>query len=169
MIERLRNSSAHHVALFSFAAILVLLPTTLGAQEGQKAGNQFELTPSIGYQFGGEYAFVDGSFGFTEFNVESSESWGLTFGIPIGRSFQIELMYLNQDTEIEIKKGIGQLLDNQAEFEFYHVGFVWQNNLGQVRPFLVASAGVTRIEPGLTQFDAQTEPSASIVTLPSAC
>lgn len=162
MFETLLNARRLTVVLPAITVILLLLPNSLSAQSSRTAGNQFELTPSAGFQFGGSYEFDDPEYGFTEYGVKSSESWGLTFGIPVGRQFQIELMYLLQDTELEIERGVGVLLDDQAKFEFYHVGFLWQGNQGQIRPFFVVSAGATQIDPGLTQFSAQTEPSASI-------
>ena len=137
----------------------LLLAFALPAHAQKKT---FELTPSIGYQWSADVAYNDLDFGFTKVEPDQSESYGLTFDIPITRNLQVELLVLRQDTELEITEGFGQFDPNDIELTYYHAGVLWQGTLGQVRPFVVGTAGITRFEPGLTRFRTQEEFSIGV-------
>ena len=144
-------------------AALLLLPVAAAAQNNAKrVGNNVELTPFLGFVFGGEYEYIDRDFGFTRVEIDESESYGLALDIPVGRSFQVELFYTNQDSNLDITEGIGDLDPDDVELETFHAGVLWQSAAGQVRPFGVLTAGVTKISPGLLEIDSDYQPSVGI-------
>ena len=151
---------AHRTAAFALISLFLLVAVPLSAQS--RLGSSVELSPSVGFQFGGEYEYDDIDFGFTELEAESNESFGLTLGIPVSRHFQVELLALQQDTRLEIGEGVGDLEIDDLEASYYHAGILWQGGLGQVRPFVAASAGVTRFDPGLTRFRSEDQFSISV-------
>lgn len=120
-------------------ALLCALPAQAG---------DFELTPFFGYQFGGtfEEGFdSDNSvFLFDDIDVEESQTLGLIADFSLSKNAQIELLYSYQDTDLE-RTGFFRNEDlGEVEIEYFHAGFLWQWGGGQVRPFVVATAGVTR-------------------------
>lgn len=141
----------------------LLLAASLGfAAPGLAQRKQVELTPSIGFQFAGDYEYDDFDFGFTRIGVEASESLGITLDLPISRRMQIELMVVEQDTTLEIEDGVGVLDPDEVTLDFYHAGVLYQAVSGQVRPFGVIAVGATRIAPGITRLDTEYKPSMSI-------
>ncbi len=154
-----RRSTLNATAI---AALVVTLASFAGAASAQQQLNRFELSPQFGLQFQGEYEFDDVDFGYTRIEVDSSETFGVTFDIPVSRSLSVELFAARQETELEITEGVGQLADPDVTFDFYHVGIQWQPPLGQVKPFFVATVGATKIDPGITEIDTEYQPSLSV-------
>ena len=88
--------------------LLLLVPASLFAQNepwrnrpsryGAYADNYFELTPFLGYRYGGTI-FADQSSLFNrDVKVESAANFGVNFAIPISNGMKVELMVNRQDT-----------------------------------------------------------------------
>ncbi len=136
-----------------FATLLVALGSTLAAPSIAQE-KQFEITPFAGYQFGGRYDYVEPGFGLTEMRVEPSATYGVTLDIPVTRSLQVELLFAQQDTELDLP-GYGDLVIDEAQFQLYHAGVLWQWGPGQIQPFVVATLGLSRVDPGLTRLGSE--------------
>lgn len=131
---------------------IALVPTLGAAQQKQK---QFELTPAIGYQFGGDFDVDDPFVGLVRVDVADSVSYGLTFDIPVSRSLQIELFYARQPTTLRADQGlfVPSLPLGEVDLSYFHAGVLWQSAAGQIRPFALGSLGMTEIDADLPGVD----------------
>ncbi|MEO1367485.1 MAG: outer membrane beta-barrel protein [Acidobacteriota bacterium] len=149
--------------ILSVALAAVTLSVAGWAAPAQ-ASTEWELTPTVGYRFGGEFESDFFDF-FSDFELEDSESYGLTIERAITRDLRIEFLWSHQDTQlIEDRFFVfdppTELFD--LEVDIYHVGVVYQWNVGQVRPFVVGSVGATRFSPEPSDLSTETFFSASI-------
>lgn len=155
--------------------LLVLFPTTVFAQRDRDddwrrrrpevRNNKFELTPFIGYRWGGTI-FADQTFIFGEdVQVEPSASFGASFGIPLGDSgFKLELLADHQSSDLELEGGLFDPTPTVAEIDvtYLHAGlqipFARSRN---TTPYVVVSAGVATLDPQLFGVSAENRFSAS--------
>ena len=151
---------------------LILVPTSVFAQtwrEGDRGrdrdrdrddryrryyrnANRFELTPFVGYTWGGTI-FADATDLFGE-DVEaaSNGNYGVNVGIPLGYgSTKLELMVNRQDTHLTTGTGdIFEPDDRVADFHvtYYHAGVMIPfSESRNASPFFVISAGVGNLDP----------------------
>ena len=128
-------------------APIVLLAGLLAASAA--AAQTVEITPFYGFQFGGEFEDRFDHRDFDGVDVDEGETWGVFANFALGKSLdggQIELMYSHQDTELQVGRLFGPRL-RDLEIEYWHLGFLYQWTPGQVRPYVVASVGATRLDP----------------------
>lgn len=125
------------------ALVAVAAPLAAGAQSAYR----FELTPQVSYRWGGTISGDSTALFDTDLKVDSGVGYGLTFDIPLSQNFQLELLANHQATELQFDEGIfgGNFAVADIDVDYYHVGMLWQGSHGQVLPFFVASAGVTRL------------------------
>lgn len=130
-----------------------------------------EITPFIGYRFGGDFE-TDSSFFLDTFDVEVEESasFGAMLDFSVTRNFQIELLFSRQESELVEGRG-GGLFEPNTDFilfdidvDYYHIGTLWQWTPGQVRPYVVFSLGATRLSPDAAGLDDETKFSTSFGT-----
>jgi hypothetical protein len=126
-----------------FAALLV--PAVAHAQGAYR----FELTPQASYRWGGTISGHDNALYNTDLKVARGAGYGLTFDIPLSRNFQLELLAHNQSTELRFDQGLfgGDASVADLDVAYYHVGMLWQGGNAEINPFVVASAGVTSLNP----------------------
>jgi len=122
---------------FLIAAILLLVPTAAMAGE-------FEITPFIGYQFGGEVeTFYEGAY--HDVNVNSSENWGLMVNIGLSPVTQLEFLYSTQDTSADATRfddSLGLTID------YWQVSMLWSfNPYDEINPYMVFGIGGTSLRP----------------------
>jgi hypothetical protein len=126
--------------------------------------NYFELTPFLGYRYGGTI-FADQSRLFNQdVKVESSSNFGLNFGIPIANGWKVELMVNRQDTHFT--SGGGGLFsptDRLGNFSvtYFHGGL--QIPFAVTRsatPYVIVSAGVANLDPKVSGASSDTRFSA---------
>lgn len=125
----------------------------------------FELTPFIGYRWGGTI-FADQTFVFGEdVDVEPSANFGVDFGIPLGDTgLKLELMANRQSSELSAGGGLFEPEDEVADIDvtYLHAGlqipFARSRN---ATPYVVVSAGLANLDPQLTGVDAEQRFSAS--------
>lgn len=159
-----------------YALILVLFlvsTTSLFAQDDDSwrrrraapRQNTFELTPFIGYRWGGTI-FADQTFIFTQdVDVEPSASGGVEVGIPLGDyGMKLNLMANRQSSELEIGGGLFDPNTGVADIDitYLHAGlqlpFARSRN---VTPYVVVSAGVANLDPDIFGVSNETRFSAS--------
>jgi opacity protein-like surface antigen len=150
--------------------VLLASTTSLFAQDwrrGRRAPieDRFEITPFVGYRWGGTI-FADQTFVFTQdVDVQSSANVGVELGIPIGVSgMKLELMANRQSSELETSGGLFDPSAGVADIDitYLHAGlqipFARSRN---ITPFFVVSAGIANLDPQLNGVSDETRFSAS--------
>jgi len=160
--------------------LLLLSSTTLVAQERdddwrRRRGNDryddaprrgaFELTPFIGYRWGGTI-FADQTFLFGEdVNVAPSANLGANFALPLGDSgMKLELMANRQSSELETESGLFEPDDRIADIDvtYLHAGlqipFAQSRN---ARPYFIVSGGLANLDPQVNGVSSENRFSAS--------
>lgn len=153
----------------SLLVAAMLFPALATAQ-----GARFELTPTVGYRFGGEMFLQERAIRHQDFDVgiSSSGAWGIRFGLAAGQAAQVEVLISHQSTTFKDNQGLfgetpggfvvpGDTHVLDMDVTYYHVGLAWHTNSGPTRGFLAASAGATRLVPRLP-LPNDTRPSASV-------
>lgn len=143
------------------ALALLLLPAAVSAAG---SGYRFELTPRVGYNFGGTLS-GDNALGFnSDLEAKDSPSYGVSFDIPLSRHMQLELLASRQSTELNFDEGLFGPDFNVADFDvtYYHVGILWQGDSGRVVPFFVASAGIGELDPQIVGATSESRFSVSL-------
>ena len=128
--------------------------------------NRFELTPFVGYTWGGTIFSDQTALFDQDVEAASSGNYGVNFGIPIGYSnMKLELMVNRQDTNLTT--GGGGLFEPEhrvADFHvtYYHGGLLIPfSESRNVTPFVIVSAGVGTLEPDISGVSSSTRFSAS--------
>lgn len=133
---------------------------------GSAFAQTVEFTPFVGARFGGEFERSINDFDTFDlgFELDDSESYGFILGFNVSRRWQIELLYSTQETTLFdrfLPRGEQALFDLDADY--LHAGFAYQfATSGRVRPFVAASAGMTRLLPEDPFFDDDEQFSFSI-------
>jgi len=164
-----------------FSVLLLLVSTTLLAQDRDRDRDDswrrrpaysntlnpdaFELTPFVGYRWGGT-VFADNTLFFSEdLQVEASPSFGAEIGIPLGGTgLKVTLIANHQASQLETDGGLFEPEDDIADFDvtYFHGGlqipFARSSN---VIPYAIVSAGLTRLDPQLSGVSDETRFSAS--------
>lgn len=150
-MQNLRSATLFAVVA-AFALFVPVQPAT--AQSGG-----FEITPFAAYRLSGD---VDFDFG-PELEVDEGDLFGVSLDFAINDSMQVEVLASRQETDLILDRGLfgerGRLSD--ITFTTLHGGFLYHWRNGQVDPFVVASAGVTDVDPGFPGSDSEIRPSGS--------
>lgn len=125
----------------------------------------FELTPFIGYRWGGTI-FADQTFIFgQDVDVAPSASFGVNFGIPLGDTgMKLELMANRQSSELETGSGLFEPDDRVADIDVTYLHAGLQIPFARSRnavPYVVASAGIANLDPQIAGVSAEQRFSAS--------
>jgi opacity protein-like surface antigen len=127
-------------ARFLRIAFLVMLTFGLGLSSGW--AQQVEITPLIGYQFGGKVTVQRGTL-----NIKDSMNYGVILDITVRPNTQLELSYSRQDTRVEVR---GVNIDNpihDATVEYWQIGGLVEYPKDRVRPFGLFTLGATHFNP----------------------
>lgn len=128
---------------------------------------RLEITPFLGYRWGGDVEGWDISFAGNRLDgeVESGAGFGLALDVPLGADYQIQLLYDTQSSEITTGRNLinGSSTASDVSVGYTHVGLSrsWFHS-DQVAFFLACSAGLTSVEvdaPGLAD---QSRPSIGV-------
>ncbi|HTQ79352.1 MAG TPA: outer membrane beta-barrel protein [Thermoanaerobaculia bacterium] len=127
-------------------AFLLLIP---GAAFAQGAG--FEITPTAGYRFSGSVTSYD-DYGYRQsrdLKVEEGGAYGVTFDVPIGYRWQLELLANHQGTSFRSDRGLFTPDVNLGDvnIDYYQIGVLYNWGRGQVNPYIAASVGIAHVEP----------------------
>jgi len=134
--RRLACLSATFFCLFSLA-----LPT-----RAAEAGHRFQLTPFVGYRFGG--TFEDQETG-VDYDLEDSPSLGLILNFPSKGNTEWEIYYSKQSTEVDVAGFVPSENALDMDVEYLQVGGTYLfEEAKNAAPYFVATAGVARMDPG---------------------
>ena len=138
--------------------VLLIAGIPLPAMAQAQKEPRVEVTPFAGLRFWGE--FDDNRhccFDDPDFEADDGESFGLILDVAVSRHVLVELLWSTQDTQLLENGdffGGGSIYD--LDIDYFHVGAVYQWVPGQVRPFVVVSAGATVFNPDDPYNDSET-------------
>jgi opacity protein-like surface antigen len=158
--------------------LLILIPTSLFAQDDDwrrrraerdsyngPRENAIELTPFVGYRWGGTI-FASETFLFNrDVDVASSASFGASLGIPLGDSgMKLELMADHQASHLETSSGLFEPNNRVADIKVTYLHAGLQVPFARSRnavPYGVVSAGLANLDPQINGVSAENRFSAS--------
>lgn len=143
----------------AFLAIF-LVPTLAAAQH-----SRIEITPFAGYRLAGDFnAPSSDSFARLGAQVDESALYGVTLGVPLNEHWRFEVTANRQSTSFTVDEGFltPDTKLGDVDLTMVHAGFSLEWGDGQVKPFLVASGGVTRIDPKFQELSAEDRVSGSL-------
>lgn len=122
--------------------------------------NMFELTPFLGYRYGGSISANQTDLFNTDVNVASHMNYGAAFGIPMQNGWKIELSVDRQDTQFTV--GGGGLFNPAGDIAGFHVTY-FQGGLQipfavsrNATPYFLVGAGVANLNPDVPGVSADT-------------
>ena len=121
----------------------LILTTVLLAPTAAMAG-EFEITPFLGYQFGGDVeTFYQGTY--HDVNINSSENYGVVLSLGLSPVSQIELLYSTQDTKADASRFEDSL---GLRIDYWQVSMLWGFDPdSQINPYVVFGIGGTYLQP----------------------
>jgi hypothetical protein len=141
------TETRHRVAL-SFGAVLVLGAMSFARSDPARAETtdfQFEITPYIGYQSGGEFA-IEGTD--EEGNVPSHVSYALALNIRAESEGQYQIFYSRQPTHVDANSELPSGVD--IDIDYLHFGGTLRLDPESVlQPYIVGTVGVTLMSPDI--------------------
>jgi opacity protein-like surface antigen len=152
MERSLMPRSSLFLRLFIAITLLVLAAAPSRAQfdTREPAASRFEITPFVGYQWGGSFSTnATSTIPAGELAEHSALGWGAIAGYLLTPFAAVELTYLRQDTDVDFKvpalgtRNVGGfsnnyiLLGGRREFP----------TPGGLRPFVSAGIGVNVLDP----------------------
>jgi len=116
---------------------------------GSASAAEFELTPSIGYRWGGGIDAGESPLFTTDVNIADDASYAFSFGIRPQSGLIIELFADRQKTAfVENNELFGEdkvLFD--VDVTYYQVGVGWGWTRGDYEPFIVGALGMVQLDP----------------------
>lgn len=131
---------------------LLLLPTVVLAQQEMP---RFEITPFVGYRVGG--TFID-SVSDAEIELEEGNGFGISLNIRADSNSQYEITFSHQDTEFDLGSlatGTGTT-NLDVAVDYLQLGGTYVGDGRLARPYLVATIGLSRVDPDNAAFNAET-------------
>jgi opacity protein-like surface antigen len=142
--RRSRAWPALSAAILGCAAELGCVAVAASEREPEQSTLQpltFEVTPYLGYRFGGSFKLIDTG---AQADVNSHVSYALALDLSANEATQYELFYSRQSTTISGPS----LTPSDMTIEYLHVGgTVLLENSQHFLPYLIGGAGVTRFSP----------------------
>jgi hypothetical protein len=130
------------IYLFVLIFALGLLPAS--AQQGT-TWNKFEITPFVGYHFGGKIRVRDG-----DINIKDNVGYGFIVDVSVRPGAQVEFLYSHQPTELSLKQyssGTKDVLTDAAMDYWQLGGLVEFYDAGIAKPFGTLTLGLTHLNP----------------------
>ena len=132
-------------SLTSRLSIVLLVVLTLGSGFSPVRAQQVEVTPLVGYQFGGKFTVQRGTL-----NIKDDLNYGVIMDITVKPNAQLELSYSRQDTRVEFR-GVGfENVNIDATVEYWQIGGLVEYPKDRVRPFGLFTLGATHFNPKAT-------------------
>ncbi len=138
------------------AAALLCLPFTAMAQQDSAS---FELTPLLGYRFGGTFEIEESP---DSYDFEDSSSYGVIVNFPHRANTQWEVYYSRQSTDAEFSDPAASNRLVDIDSHILQIGGTYQFEADKVLPYLAATIGGTHIEASANGSESDTFWSGSI-------
>lgn len=120
----------------ALAALLLAATSPLAAQSG------VEITPTLGYRFGGTVNSETGKF-----SADPNLAWGATLGFRVKRDGLVEFVYSRQATGIQFDPDTAaDLTVGDASIEYFQLGGALEFGNNEVtKPYFALTVGGTRL------------------------
>jgi hypothetical protein len=154
---------------------LIVLVVILFPALGFAQHSRLEITPTVGYRWGGSIDVHERALEFDDYgvDVDASGTYGLRLGVDMSSNLQLEVLFSRQPGEFIDEHGLfaewftaipdgpdadthpdGYLIEGRADIldvnvTYIHGGLLWFWGKGENRKYLVGSLGVTRVDPGV--------------------
>jgi hypothetical protein len=99
-----------------------------------------EITPYIGYRFGGSFTNRAQD---VSFDVQNSASFGAIFDYKLYDFMLVEFHWSHQGSTLELSRD-EQALETSISIDNFHGGVLFQGGSRDLQPFFLASLGATR-------------------------
>jgi hypothetical protein len=136
-----------------------------GRDRGYSRDNTFELTPFVGYRWGGTIKSFQTDLFKSDVDLASSANFGASFGIPINDSgMKVELMVDHQQTHFQNGRGLFEPGSNLGDVNvtYFHGGLLIPFAESRTAtPFFVVSAGLANVDPKFAGVTSENRFSAS--------
>lgn len=123
-----------------FAVILLLDPVSSFAQ------GKFELTPMVGYQFGGKLRLYEG-----DLKIEDNLNYGIVGDIEVAKDTKLEILWTHMETTADFKPYYNYEYLDIDPFDinvgYIQIGSVREINMDNIRPFGAFTLGTTYFLP----------------------
>jgi opacity protein-like surface antigen len=129
--------------LLTLILMIGISTSTIFAQYGYDS-HRFEISPFVGYQFGGKLGVQAGTL-----SIKDAMNYGVALDFYIRPGMQVELAYIRQDTELrfrDILTGRTAPMFDMA-VEYYQIGTLYEVRPGRVRPYALVTVGLTHFNP----------------------
>lgn len=105
--------------------------------------SQFEITPYVGYRFGGDF---DVASSRRDANLDDHASFALALDLRRDEESQYELFYSRQEAKLQPDSPIGPI---GVDVQYLHIGGVLDVYVEQplLKPYVVGTLGLTRFTP----------------------
>lgn len=152
--------------------VVMLIPASLFAQnewwrnrQVNRDFNMFELTPFVGYRYGGTIYADQTSLFKQNVDLESAANFGVNFAIPVGYSMKIELMVDRQNTHFT--NGNALFAPNQRlggiDITYFQGGLQIPFAVSRAaQPYFAVSAGVANLDPRVSGASSSTRFAAGL-------
>jgi opacity protein-like surface antigen len=159
MTNNIKNSFQYNNFRVRFCVIILGILSMVSIPT-ESMGQQFEITPFVGYRFGGD--FEDSGTG-VGLDIKNSESYGIILGMDMSPETQIEFLYSHQATELKPAGSFSPTSITDLDVDYYHFGgtYIW-NPKRDLRPFIQATLGVTHFSPDQAGLSSETRFSFGI-------
>ena len=115
------------------------------------AGGTWELTPIVGYRYGGSARETDSG---TEANIQGSLVYGLILDIKAREDGQYEFIYTHQSTDLDLVDGYVPFYEEPVKIDtgltidtFQAGGLLFLSPNPRARPYIVLTLGASLISP----------------------
>jgi hypothetical protein len=148
-------------ALTGVCAILLAGLSAPQEVRADRSGYRFELTPMLGYRFGGEFEEAEGEI---TIDLDDASSFGLLLNGRDERNTQWEVYYSKQATTADTVTVPGLTSETDLEIHYLQIGGTYRGSGEKLRPFLSAGIGGTHISPDAPGLGSETYVAFSIGT-----
>jgi opacity protein-like surface antigen len=147
------SSKAKRVGVFAASAAALLTAVAAHAAEGGDENDEeraaplmrFEVTPFVGYRFGGNFDVDVGGTARQSVDLDDHGSFALALDLRRDEESQYELLYSRQETNLEPGSPLGPL---GIDVEYLHIGGTLDVDQEMLlKPYIVGTLGLTRFSP----------------------
>ena len=138
---------------------LLLVPGSLFAQPHQYLDNFFELSPFVGYRYGGTIYASDTNLFRQDADIQSNANFGLLFGIPLNNGWKIEMAVDRQDSHFTSGNGLFAPENNMGNVDttYYYAGMMMPFAATRSAvPYFTFGGGVGHIDPHINNASSET-------------
>lgn len=146
-------------------AVMCALAAVLACTVEVCQARQWEVSPLIGYTFGGSFEEEDSG---TDLDINESPSVALAIDMEYEPDSQIEFYYSRQSTELEVDGDFLTGTSDDTLFDldvhYLQIGgtYMWQEKVNGFQPYVAGGLGITHFDPRDSSYDPATRPSLSL-------